>query len=158
MKRIPLTQGKYAIVDDDDYEELKQYKWYPHHAFNLCYAVRHTKCVKGERGLVYMHRQILNAPKGVMVDHKNRKGLDNRKQNIRLCNNSKNQGNSKKQSNNTSGFKGVSWHKNKKMWIAHIRINGKLRHLGYFDDCVKAAKSYDEAAKDYFGKYALLNF
>lgn len=157
MKQIPLTQGKYAIVDDEYYAELIKYKWYPHHTFNLCYAVRHTKCVKGKRGLVYMHRQILNAPKGKMIDHIDRNDLNNRIANIRLCFNSQNQHNSKKQSDNTSGYKGVSWHKHRKKWIAHIR-NGKLIHLGYFCSAVEAAKAYDDKAKELFGEFANTNF
>ena len=158
MKKIPLTQGKFATVDDEYYDELIKYKWYPHHTFNLCYAVRNTKCIKGKRGIVYMHRQILNAPHGVMVDHKDRTGLNNCIYNIRLCSNSQNQANSKKQINNTSGYKGVVWHKSKKKWIARIRCDGKLIYLGYFDNAVKAAKSYDKKAKELFGEFAYINF
>ena len=158
MKRIPLTQGKFAVVDDEYYNELKQYKWYPHKTQGLCYAVRHTKCIKGKRGLIYMHRQILKAPKGKMTDHFDRNGLNNRIYNIRLCTNSQNQANSKNQTNNTSGCKGVSWHKHRKKWISRIRFNGILKHIGYYNNKLMAAQVYDDKAVELFGEFAHLNF
>ncbi len=158
MKTIPLILNKRALVDDEDYNKLRQHKWYLSNIFNLFYAVRHTKCIKGERGLVYMHRQILKAKKGAMIDHCNHNGLDNQKHNLRFCTNSTNQANSKKATNNTSGYRGVGWHKQEEKWTVRIRVNGKLRHIGYFDNLIEAAKAYDNEAVKYFGEFAYRNF
>ena len=105
-----------------------------------------------------MHRTILNAPKGLVIDHLNHDGLDNRRSNLRLTNHSENRINSCKPPTSTTGFRGVSFHKHRGDYIAHIRKNGYLRHLGYFEEPVEAAKAYDRAARELHGKFAALNF
>ena len=107
-----------------------------------------------------MHREILNAPAGVLVDHINHNGLDNRKANLRLATRAQNCWNRKKPKMRkcASRFKGVGWHKGNKKWVSRIRFNGRRISIGYFNDEVEAAKSYDEAAKKYHGEFAVLNF
>jgi len=104
-----------------------------------------------------MHRLILNAPDGMQVDHVNEIGLDNRKSNLRICNQSENQRNRSKQKNNTSGFKGVHWHVVDKRWMATIKVDKKKIHLGSFRNPIDAAKVYNSAAIKYHGEFANLN-
>ena len=105
-----------------------------------------------------MHRIILNAPKGTMVDHINGNGLDNRKENLRLCTTRENNANQKKNRNNSSGYKGVAKASNCSKWRAYIRVDGVQRHLGNHNTPEEAARAYDAAAKKHFGEYAHLNF
>ena len=97
-------------------------------------------------------------PKGMATDHINGDGLDNRKQNLRICTHAENLRNRRLGKNNTSGYKGVSWHKLHKLWYAHISHNKKLMSLGYFKDKEEAAKAYDRKAIELFGEFAKLNF
>jgi hypothetical protein len=143
MKEIKLTKGQVTIVDDDDYEELSKYKWY----FDGFYAVRYE-----DGKLIFMHRQIVNAPKGLVVDHINRNKLDNRKSNLRLCTHRQNAVNSKHRNN--SGYKGVYYDRCLKKYVARI---GR-KHLGTFATVEEAAKVYDEHAKQLYGEFAYLNF
>lgn len=151
--RIPLTQGKFAIVDKIDYEYLNQFKW----CYNCGYAVRHSPTAKGKRTTILMHRVILERMRHKDFkdsDHINQNKLDNRRCNLRTATRSQNLCNKGKQSNNTSGFKGVCWVKRDKKWLAQIRINGKRKHLGYFDSKKQAARAYSKAAKKYHGEFA----
>ena len=116
MKKITLTQGKEAIVDDDDYEMLMEYKWCAQKRITgIFYVARSTpKDSSGKQKiLLLMHREITNAPKGMEVDHINGNPLDNRKENLRICTNQQNAMNRGKRSDNTSGYKGVSYKKKK---------------------------------------------
>lgn len=157
MKRIALTQGKFASVDNSDFEELSKFKWYASKAHKTYYANR-AKGSKGKQVRIAMHRQILSAPKGSFVDHCNHNGLDNRRSNIRLCTHADNMRNRERNRDNRSGFKGVTWDSHHKKWRANIQVNGKDFYLGYFFCIVKAAKAYDYIAKRYFGEFAYLNF
>ena len=152
-KLIPLTQGQFAIVDPEDYDKLSQFKWTAAKSPNTFYAVR---SVRGRQ--IRMHRLITNAPKGLVVDHINHNGLDNRKQNLRLCTRSENARNQRPQANCSSKYKGVCWHKNQKKWLARVHSNGVTYHLGSFKSQIAAAKAYDKKAKQLFGEYAHLNF
>lgn len=109
MREIPLTQGKVALIDDEDYEELSQYKWTAHHrAKNTWYAVRYVgKRVDGKRVGVHiqMHRVITNCPDGLVVDHINHNGLDNRKENLRTVTAAVNAGNRRPKDANVSEFR-----------------------------------------------------
>lgn len=161
-KEIPLTQGKVALVDDEYFDELSKYKWYTlrDHHYNRFYAIRHEKKEDGIFTLINMHRQILNYP-AEMIDHVNHDGLDNRRSNIRVCTNSENQHNSnarKRNKNNTSGFRGVSWNTTAKRWRAAIKKNLKDIFLGYFSTAEEAGHAYDKKAKELFGEVAVLNF
>jgi hypothetical protein len=153
VKKIPLTKGYYAIVDDDDYERVSQFKW----TYSKGYAVRSVKDEQGRWVHQLLHRFILNAPEELKVDHINGNALDNRKSNLRLCTQKDNSRNSKKPKNNTSGYKGVTYDRRKKKWKAQIKVNYKNIFLGHFDSKHDAARMYNFWAKDLFGEYARLN-
>lgn len=159
MKRIPLTQGKFTLVDDEDYNELSKHKWHLKRNKNTLYAVR-DQYVKGDRGhpiRLRMHRLIMNAPKGMDVDHRDGNGLDNRRFNLRLCTNKQNSMNRGPNKNNTSGYKGVFWCNQKKKWKAMICIEGKSIHLGFFFCIIKAAKAYNNYIMDNFNEFGYFN-
>ena len=158
---IPLTRGRFAIVDEADFEKLSEYKWFAVKSGRSFYAHRMIKSndVRRRQILVHMHRQILNAKDGEFVDHINHNGLDNRRANLRLVNKEQNTWNKRKQLGRySSKYKGVSWHKPMKHWQARIRYKGKPMRIGYFDDQKSAARAYDAKAKELFGEYAALNF
>ncbi|MHC4889112.1 MAG: HNH endonuclease, partial [Planctomycetota bacterium] len=150
---IPLTQGKFAIVDVEDYDWLIQYKWHACKCKNTFYAGR----VEGGK-TIRMHREIMRAPKGLVCDHINHNGLDNRKSNLRLCTNAQNCYNQRASASGTSKYKGVSWHKCSSKWSARIRCDGKFYNLGDFDDQMEAAMVYDDKAVELFDEFACLNF
>lgn len=143
MKRIPLTQGKYAIVDDEDFEWLNRWRWKYH---KDGYAVR---TATGNRN-VYMHREVNKTPKGLLTDHINRNGLDNRRCNLRTTDYRGNALNTGLPSNNTSGRKGVTWNKNRNRWQAQINSKKETVYLGLFEnikDAINARKraEYEQA-------------
>ena len=160
MKRIKLTQGKFALVSDIDYTYLNQWKWYAHKDHNTYYAVR---CVRD--GLkfttIQMHKVILirighKYFKG--TDHKDRDGLNNQRRNLRPATHTQNgQNRTIKQTNNTSGYRGVNWSKSNVAWQTRIQFNGRRIHVGYFTNKIEAAKEYNRVAEKYFGKFARLN-
>lgn len=151
MKLIPLTQGKSAIVDDEDYSYLSQFKWFYKKNKNGGYAARTLKTIR-------MHRVIMNAESSEEVDHINKDGLDNRKTNLRKCSREENVRNVAKRKDTLNKYKGVHFIKKKKHWIARIQINGKRIHSGYFVTEIEAAKEYDKLAKNFHGMFASLNF
>lgn len=164
-KEIFLTQGRVAIVDDEDYKQVSQYKWctskQPNGRF---YAIRNIsyKETNGKHKMESMHEFILGKPlPGFEIDHKNRNGLDNKRSNLRICTRSFNNANSlkRKQENRGSKYKGVKLMKDerRKKWFARLQINGKVINLGYFYKEMEAAQAYNEAAKMYFGKFARVN-
>ncbi|MHC4336645.1 MAG: AP2 domain-containing protein [Planctomycetota bacterium] len=159
MKKIPLTQGKVALVDDEDYERVSKYKWYTAKVQGFFYAVTNVRVEDGRRRQkkVIMHRFILGFPNS-FIDHMNHRSLDNRRRNLRPCTGSQNQQNRLPLAGYSSVHKGVRWQKRAKSWYAQIKHNGKAFHLGCFRSEVRAAKAYDEAAKEKFGEFAWLNF
>lgn len=157
MKQIPLTQGKSTLVDDEDFEELSQHKWYANKSNKNWYAKRNCR-INGKWIKLRMHRLIMNAQKGQEIDHKNGNGLDNRRCNLRFCTQSQNLQNQQRRYTGISQYKGVSWKKQNKKWQAYIRLNCKPQYIGYFSDEIEAAKAYDTKAKELFGEFACLNF
>jgi len=152
MKKIKLTKGKSAIVDNDDFEYLSQWKW--HYMMGYGYAGRIDNLTKK---YIKMHRVILALKKGEMGDHINCNKLDNRKCNLRKCTPSGNSRNKSIGKNNKTGFKGVYYEKSRDTYQAHITVNWKHKFLGTFDTKEEAAKAYNLGAKKYFGKFARLN-
>ena len=150
MKKIPLTQNNYAVVDNEDFEELSKYKWKLLKTKTQFYALQ-----SGPRGKrLLMHRILLKVPKGKVVDHINGNGLDNRRSNLRICTQSQNMQNSGLRKNNTSGFKGVCLDKRRGKWIARIRIGNKRITTKQFDSPELAHKAYCELSEKYHKEYA----
>jgi hypothetical protein len=136
MKYIKLTKGKKAIVDDEDFNYLNQFKW---HYQSQGYAARNGIMVNRKRGdIILMHRVVNETPNNLITDHINRNKLDNRKSNLRTVTYSVNHLNKNKPVNNTSGYKGVHWDKSKNKWRAKAQYKSKQIHLGDFDDPEKA--------------------
>jgi hypothetical protein len=160
FRKIPLTQGKYAIVDPEDYERLARYRWHALRIERSFYAVRQYKAKQG-RGKyesVRMHQEIMGAAEGKVIDHINHNSLDNRKANLRFATTQQNSWNKRKnRSNYSSRYKGVAWSKSRKKWRTRITLNGRVIFVGHFDDEKTAAMAYDARAKELFGDYAALN-
>jgi hypothetical protein len=150
--RIPLTQGKFALVDAEWYPILNQWKW--HHSCG--YACRKIG-PKGAKQMIRMHRFIMSAPEGMHVDHINHDRLDNRSQNLRVATPSENQGNRRLNKNSTTGYKGVHFFPDRNKYVATIRHNYKTHCLGYYETPEQAARAYNAAALERFGEFAWLN-
>jgi len=142
-------KGYNVIIDKEDYKKINQFNWTPSNQRGRVYF---SMWINSKR--VSMHRFLLNAKKGTEIDHKNNNTFDNRKCNLRLCTRTQNRCNSRKQKNNTTGYKGVSYHKTTKKYRAQINNNKKRIHLGYFDDPKKAHEKYCHAAIKYYGEFA----
>lgn len=156
MKKIPLTQGKVAIVDDEDFEYLNQWNWcLAKMSRTNEYAMRTIRTPN--RVSIFMHRLVLEAKKGEYCDHINGNGLDNRRSNLRICGKKENNINRRKNVNNTTGYKGVCWDKSSKKWKAQVIYKKKYFHLGFFKNKIEAAKAYNEAALKYHREFATLN-
>ena len=156
-KEIQLTQGKVAIVDDDMYDYLNQWKWYANEINGKFYAVRSLRINK-KCTCILMHRLITNNNNSKMhTDHCNANTLDNRKENLRICTAQQNNFNRNIGVRNTSGYKGVSWHKVAKKYSVTIEINKIKHYLGLYINIKEAAKIYNDAAIKYHGQFAKLN-
>jgi len=163
MKRIKLTQEQYALVDNEDYEKVNQYKWFAMKTKYDGFTARRNDSRKNNNGRqvpIFMQHFIMDfkPSKKKVMDHINRDTLDNRKQNLRICTYSQNNMNRKSSKNKINKFKGVFKNKGRgKKWTAAIRKNKKLFALGYFNSEIEGAKAYNKAAFRLFGKFALLN-
>ena len=158
-RRIYLGEGEWTIVDQKDYYLLRAFKWIAYGSGYNLYAVRNKKISPNGTKTVRLHREIMNAPAGLLVDHKNGNSLDNRRDNLRLATHFQNSCNARKsKSNFTSQYKGVQFRKKKNRWIAVIYYHQKAIWLGTFKSEIEAAKAYDAAAKKYHGEFARLNF
>lgn len=161
MKTIPLTQGKVALVDDEDYEALSRFKWCASRGRSgKFYATRHGSRRPGPRRSMRMHTVIACTPAGMYTDHIDGDGLNNQRSNLRICTNAENLANRGKQLSNSAGFKGVSRYLKDKNnpWQAQIQKGGRRTHLGFFSTAEAAARAYDEAALKLHGEFAFLNF
>lgn len=161
MKKIPLTKGKFALVDNEDYERLTAMKKW--HFNSNGYAAKSKNYIKenGKRSCkeLVMHRVImgLSSGDGFEVDHINGDKLDNRKSNLRVCSSAENSRNKGLRKDNTSSYKGVHFHRPAGKFWARIVCEKKRISLGCFDDPKEAAKAYNEAALKYYGEFAKLN-
>lgn len=158
FRRIALTKGRYAIVDPDDYSRLARYNWHVREGTRTYYAVRTARRPDGRSRTVAMHRQVLPTPPGVLVDHINQHGWDNRKANLRAATYSQNARNRAKFTRGvySSAFKGVR--RTGAGWEATITIHRRSIFLGRFEREIDAARAYDRAARKYHGRFASPNF
>lgn len=156
MKRIPLTQNKFTLVDDEDFDRLNQYSWY---------AIQNTTTgnfyAYNKQGS--MTRLIMDCPDGMQVDHRDRDTLNNQKSNLRVCTVQENQYNSKSRRSSSSKYKGVYWFKRDKVWVARIKtidIFDRLCtiNLGRSKSEKEAAQIYDKAARREHGEFGRYNF
>jgi len=155
IRYIPLTKGKVAVVDTDDYEQVSRFNWYARKGKNNCwYAVTdvwHPTIKKKEH--ISMHRILVVTTKDQpFVDHINNNGLDNRRCNLRRCSNSENMGNCRKHRDSSSP-KGTWWDKKRNQWGVQICHQYKKYFLGYYDDVEQAVLAYNKKAKELFGEY-----
>lgn len=160
MKKIKLTQGQFALVDDRDYEWLSQWKWYARKTYSSFYAARMAS-VKENIGkkMIHMHREILgisNLP-NIIPDHIDNNGLNNQRHNLRIAGFSENMANRRSFKNSTSKYLGVSWYKESKKWRTTIQKNKKFKHIGLFNNETDAALAYNNAALKIHGQFAKLN-
>lgn len=162
MKEIPLSctrncknRGKYvALVDDEDFEYLNQFKWHANKKKNTIYASRNAY-VNNKKVCVYMQWDIIGRTN---IDHVDLNGLNNQKCNLRACTHQQNSMNMAPRKNSFSKYKGVSWSKWANKWRSKIGFNKKTIHLGYFKSELEAAKAYDNKAVELFGEFANINF
>lgn len=159
MPEIELTQGFITFVSEAGYEKVKDFKWCAHKMRRRIYATRYGPRANSKSGpLIYMHRVLLDAPKGMQVDHINGNGLDNREENLRVVSNAQNQqAFQRKRRGCASIFRGVTWHKCLKKWMAKIEYRSRTVYLGVFEFEQDAARAYNEAAKNFFGAFASPN-
>lgn len=152
-REVQISRGHVAIVDDADYPLVRDLSW---HAFP---AGRHVYAYNGKgKGRRAMHRLILGAVRGEVVDHINGNTLDNRRANLRRCTTAQNCRNRARNQNNSSGFKGVYWSAQRKKWAAQVKVNYEIRNLGFYDTAVAAACAYDKGAAELFGEFSRPNF
>lgn len=155
MRVIELSKGQVAIVDDEDFIHLAQWKWSMH---SQGYASRRRKNGEVADGkVIFMHRAIMSAAKGTHVDHINGNKLDNRRCNLRFATKSQNAANSKRMSNNTTGYRGVCFYKARNNFTANITVGQKTKFLGYFATAEEASIAYKAAAEKHFGEFVRLN-
>jgi hypothetical protein len=155
VKKIPLTQGYVALIDDEDYRRVAKSSWRILKSGDRLYAL-HDISIKGEKiakkeTAELMHRFILNAKKGSIIDHIDGNGLNNQKENLRFVSNRQNAQN-RHRGIKSSKFPGVCFHKKNKNWVSHIMVDGKIRHLGSFSDEKEAAKAYEKACREIVGE------
>lgn len=159
MREIELTLNMTAIVDDGDFDRLSKFTWYAKPGRQTSYAITNIN-KNGSHKHIRMHRMIMGLEDSPypLIDHKNRNGLDNRRDNLRIATVNQNRWNAGVGRMHTSKYKGVSWDKNRGKWTSHICKNGKQNNIGRFDNEIDAALAYDERARKIYGEFAFVNF
>ena len=159
FRKIYLGEDEWTLVSPMDYYRLKNFKWYLNGNGKEFYAFRNVKIGPGKTKMVSMHRQLMDPPPHLLVDHRNNNTLDNRRANLRLATYAENACNRPKIRTKTSSqYIGVYLEKRTGRYTSKIRINGKRLWLGRFASELAAAKVYDAAARKYHGEFARLNF
>lgn len=165
-KKILLSQGKFALVNDKDYDRLNQWKWTYHKTVSKNgevikeRAVRRVRIGPCKHKILYMHRVITNCPDGLEVDHKNNNGLDNRRKNLRVCTHAENSKNKRARNYAKSKYKGLYKHVHGG-WVARAKVDGITCNIGYYKTEVEAAHAYDDFIRSFgpeFCKFARFNF
>lgn len=157
MKEIELSRGMKSVIDDDDFERVSKFKWYARtNNGSKFYAAASIPGTKSKK--MYLHRFIMDAPKGLQVDHINGDTLDNRKENLRICTIQENLRNKKGKREYKGAIYAGKGRNLKKPWSARISFEGRNLYLGHYETAEEAARAYDEAAKKYYGEFAKLNF
>jgi hypothetical protein len=159
VKEIPLTQGKVALIDDEDYEMVSRYRWNAYIGGKRWYAKTNIQVPGVGQRTLRMHTLIMGVdPDGKHVDHRNLDGLDNRRSNLRWATRSQQKQNNAIRIDGSSGYRGVFWYRPTKKWLVQINANGKRFHVGYFSGAADAARAYDAKARELHGEFARLNF
>lgn len=159
MKEIILSSRGFTMVDDDDFERFGHLSWNPSPRLYTTYVMKSAwDRITSRAYTLLLHREIMEAPDDVLVDHIDGNGLNNQRSNLRLCDKTLNCANSRFRRDGRSQFKGVSWCHTTARWRATIRVRNCQIHIGRYDDDRVAAKAYDKAASSYFGEFARLNF
>lgn len=154
---VPLANGMAVLIDAADVDLVLPYHWTATRWKHTYYAVRFVK-EDGRQRTILMHREIMCAPTGTMIDHRNGNGLDNRRTvNLRFATPTQNNANARRR-NNRSGYKGVSWHRANGMWHTRAKKNGREYCGGYYRDPIDAARAYDRLARRLFGEFTRPNF
>ncbi len=153
---IKLTKGYFATIDDADAHLVVGYSWQASVHAGHVYARRASS---QRHRHILMHRVILGLTDDskIEADHIDGNGLNNKRANLRRSSRKQNARNRKVQQNNTSGFKGVSFHRGAQKWRAQIKVDGKDRYLGVFSTAEAAAEAYDDAAVLRYGEFAKTN-
>lgn len=155
---LPLSQGRVAVVDFEDFEKIRGIKWYALKNGRCFYACGNIR-VGGKRTKISLHRVITGCPPDREVNHINGDGLDNRQENLQICTTQQNQfALIRKKKDASSSYRGVSWFTRNRCWRAAIKHNGKVIYLGRFDNEEDAARAYDVKARELFGEFACPNF
>lgn len=158
MKTIALNSQYETMVDDDDYEWLCAYKWFVCPGRKTLYAGRNQTISRGKRITLLIHRLVIGAQAGQIVDHIDRNGLNNCKSNLRICTSSQNSANKSQRRISSSPYKGVFPDRGAEKWRASIEKDNRNFHLGMFQCAEEAARHYDIAALSLYGEYAFTNF
>lgn len=145
---IPLTQGYTATIDAADVPLVEGYNWTVIVRKYTTYVYRNDR----GRGLL-LHRLLMGDPEGLTVDHRDGDGLNNTRQNLRVATKAENNRNQRRHDRNTSGHKGVSWHKRDKRWRACIHVNNRYIHLGHFVNIEDAVAAYENASAELHGEF-----
>ena len=155
MIEIPLTQGKVALIDDDMYDRVSRFNWIAHKNGRMYYAESAFQ-VNLKFVTLSMHRLVMGYPDG-NIDHINHDGLDNRRENLRVCTVAQNGMNRQKNVNGSSKYRGVRYVGKVNRWRANIKLNGKKINVGSFLTEIEAALAWNKKALELFGEFANLN-
>jgi hypothetical protein len=154
MKIIKLTNGGEAFVDDEDFERLSKYTWRRKDDGRTSYAKAYGGGGRKNRITLLMHRKLMEVPRGVVIDHVDGNGLNNQKNNLRVCTCEQNHWNRHRlNSNNTSGYRGVSWDKKTNKWLVRVGYDGKRVYGGLFENRDSAVVVYKKITSELYGEY-----